>query len=179
MKNVWKNQFENKDVTYPNEIAIDYCNQLYELTNKLVIAKVEKYDKNIEDMNTVSPLMSIAIANPLLRTKNVEQYLGEVSESDKFTYEMYLTGSNTPNYKYRFCFIENGVYPYPVKIIVDNDIAKELVIDTRITCDTEETYKQTITIILNSAKMKEVIEGLMTINSKINKDNGKNTIENS
>lgn len=168
MKQIWKKQFKNKEVKFPNEIAIEYCNQLYELTNKLVIAKVEKYDKNIDDMNTSSPLMSIASVSPLLRTTKTEQYLGEVSENDKFTYEMFLTGSNTTNYKYRFCFIENSVYPYPVKIVLDTDIASELEIDTRVNCNNEEEYIETLSLILNSKKMTEVIEGLMTINSKIN-----------
>lgn len=168
MQQIWKNQFKNKEVKFPNEIAMEYCNQLYELTNKLVIAKVEKYDKNIDDMNSYSPLMSIASVNPLLKTTKTEQYLGEVSGSDKFTYEMFLTGSNTPNYKYRFCFVENGVYPYPVKIVLDTDIASELEIDTRINCNNEEEYIETLSLILNSKKMTEVVEGLMTINSKIN-----------
>lgn len=168
MENVWKNNFKNKEVKFPNEIAIEYCNPLYELTSKLVIAKVEKYEKNIEEMTRVSPIIAIPTSNLLLKSTNAEDYLGEISGSGKFTYELYLTGSNTPKYKYRFCFIENGVYPYPVRIIVDNDIAKELEIDTRVVCDNENEYKNIMIKILNSKKMNEVIEGLMTINSKIN-----------
>lgn len=170
MEEVWKNKFKNKEVNFPNDIAIEYCNQLYELTNKLVIAKVEKYEKNIEDMNTIAPLANLANVTPLLRTTKVEEYLGEISGSDRFTYELYLTGSNTPKYKYRFGFIENGVYPYPVRVIVDSDIAKELNIETRITCESEVIYKEMLIKILNSKKMNEVIEGLMTINSKINEE---------
>ena len=45
MEEVWKNKFKNKEVKFPNDIAIEYCNQLYELTNKMVIAKVEKYEE--------------------------------------------------------------------------------------------------------------------------------------
>lgn len=168
MEEVWKNKFKNKEVKFPNEIAIEYCNQLYELTNKMVIAKVEKYEKNIYDMDTVSPIASLTGVSTLLRTTKVEEYLGEISGSDRFTYELYLTGSNTPKYKYRFSFIENGVYPYPVKIIVDSDIAKELEVETRINCESETIYKETLAKILNSKKMNEVIEGLMTINSKVN-----------
>lgn len=168
MEKIWENKFKNKEVKFPNEIAIEYCNQLYELTNKMVIAKVEKYEKNIYDMDISSPIANLAGVNTLLRTTKAEEYLGEISGSNRFTYELYLTGSNTPKYKYRFCFIENGVYPYPVKIIVDSDIAKELESQTRINCESEIIYKEILTKILNSKKMNEVIEGLMTINSKIN-----------
>ncbi len=168
MEKIWENKFKNKKVKFPNEIAIEYCNQLYELTNKMVIAKVEKYEKNIYDMDIAAPIANLAGVSTWLRTTKAEEYLGEISGSDRFTYELYLTGSNTPKYKYRFCFIENGVYPYPVKIIVDSDIAKELESETRINCESEIIYKETLIKILNSKKMNEVIEGLMTINSKIN-----------
>lgn len=134
----------------------------------MVIAKVEKYEKNIEDMNTIAPIANLASVNSLLRTTKAEEYLGEISGSDRFTYELYLTGNHTPKYKYRFCFIENGVYPYPVKVVIDSDIAKELEIETRIICESEARYKEILIKILNSKKMNEVIEGLMTINSKIN-----------
>ena len=35
MEEVWKNKFKSKEVEFPSDIAIEYCNQLYELTNKL------------------------------------------------------------------------------------------------------------------------------------------------
>ena len=168
MEKIWENKFKNKKVKFPNEIAIEYCNQLYELTNKMVIAKVEKYEKNIYDMDIAAPIAKLAGVSTWLRSTKADEYLGEISGSDRFTYELYLTGSNTPKYKYRFCFIENGVYPYPVKIIVDSDIAKELESETRINCESEIIYKEILIKILNSKKMNEVIEGLMTINSKIN-----------
>lgn len=168
MEEVWQKTFKNKEVKFPNEIAVEYCNQLYSLTNNLVIAKVEKYNKSLDDMNEIAPIMTIANASTsmLLREGKAEQYLGEVSGKDKFTYEMYLTGIKTPKYKYRFCFIENGVYPYPTMLVIDTDIANELKIQTRIKCDDETTFKGVLLKILNSKKMYEVIEGLMTINSK-------------
>lgn len=167
MEKIWDKKFEKKDMQFPSDIAVEYCNQLYDMTDKLVIAKVEKYDKSIEEMNFTLPILNI---NPLVKISKVEEHLGEVSGDDKFTYELYLTGKNTPKYKYRFCFIENGIYPYPVKIAMDTDIAKELEYETKISCENEETYKEILIKILKSNKMKEVIEGLMTINYEMNKN---------
>lgn len=163
---IWKNEFKKKDVRFPKDIAIEYCNQLYVITDKKVIAKVEKYNKNFMDMNSNAPVFKVSSLNSLLESTKVEQFLGEVSGSDRFTYELYLTGKNTPNYKYRFCFIENGVYPYPVEVAIDNDIATELEIEAELTCVDEDAYKALLISILNSKKMKEVIEGLLTINSE-------------
>lgn len=168
MDKIWKRKFENKEVKFPSDIATEYCNELYSLTNKLVIAKVEKYEKNIDELNTISPIVNFASATSFFKSKKAEEYLGEVSECGKFTYELYLTGTNTPKYKYRFCFVENGVYPYPAEIILDTDIADELECGTRIVCENEEVYKITLIKILNSKKITEVVEGLMTINAKMN-----------
>ena len=160
MDNVWKGNFEILKVIYPKDIAIEYCNQLYELTNKLVIAKVEKYRQSIADMNSVGSINTIS---PLISNK-VEKHLGAVSKNSKFTYELYITGINTPRYKYRFCFIENDIYPYPVNVVIDADIAKELGCDTRIICKDEKKYKEVLINILNTNRLREVINGLMTIN---------------
>lgn len=167
MEEVWSANFKKKNIKFPRDIAVEYCNQLYEKTDKIVIAKVEKYDKNIEDMDFTFPIINL---NPLVKNSKVEEYLGEVSGNDKFTYELYLTGMNTPKYKYRFCFIENGICPYPVKIAIDTDIAVELGYETKISCENEDVYKEILIKILNSNKMKEVIEGLMTINFEIDKN---------
>lgn len=168
MGEVWNKKFENRDVNFPNEIAKSYCDQLYEVTNKLVIAKVEKYSATLDSLDLSSALADLATSS-LFKGSKAEELLGEVSGDDKFTYELYITGINTPNYKYRFCFIENGIYPYPVKIIMDTDIATELNEKTRIKCDNEEEFKAYLIKILKSKKLYDVISGLMTINSKIDK----------
>ena len=165
MDSVWKGNFENSKVIYPKDIAIEYCNQLYELTNKLVIAKVEKYDQSIADMNSAAgALANLTDFKSAFKATVVEDYLGEISKNNKFTYELYITGINTPKYKYRFCFVENDIYPYPVNIIIDSDIAKELGCSTRIICEDEKKYKDVLINILNTNKLREVINGLMTIN---------------
>lgn len=168
MEEIWQKNFKNREVKFPNELATEYCNQLYDLTGNLVIAKVERYNKSISEMNAIAPIANLANATSLLIGKSAEHYLGEISGSSRFTYELYLTGVNTPKYKYRFCFIENGVYPYPVTVVLDSDIAKELKVETNLICENEAVYKEILRKVLNSNKMNEVIEGLMTINFSVN-----------
>ena len=163
--NVWKKDFKKSNVKFPNEIAIEFCNQLYNITEKKVMAKVEKYKDSFYDMNRTAPIISLASASNFLKSGKIDDYLGELSGSGSFTYELYLTGIKTTEYKYRFCFIENGVCPYPVEIAIDSDIAKELNCEKIIECKNEEEYKGILILVLNSKKMEEVIEGLMAINS--------------
>jgi hypothetical protein len=162
--NVWKGSFKRLETKFPSEIAVEFCNQLYNLTDRKVIAKVEKYEDSFFDMNKVAPILNIANMSPLLKSGKIEENLGEISGNNRFTYELYLTGAKTTEYKYRFCFIENGVYPYPVKIAIDSNIANELQTEKIVECKNEEEYEKVLTAILNSKKMREVIEGLMTIN---------------
>ena len=163
--NVWEENFKKPEIKFPNEIAREMCNQLYSVTDKKVMAKVEKYKENFFDMNKSAPYMGLTAMDNFLKSRRIQDNLGEVSGNDKFTYELYLTGVKTVDYKYRFCFIENGVYPYPVKIALDAEIAKELEASTIIECKDEEEYVISLKKILTSKKMKGVIEGLMAINS--------------
>ena len=165
MDNIWKNKFENANKKFPNQIALGFWHKLYDITNKKVIAKVEKYKVNINDMTEQSPLMNIAKINPLFSSTNVQDFLGEVDGKNKFTYELYLTGEKTSNYKYRFCFIEYSICAYPVTVAIDSDIAKELEMSEIVHCKDDSEYEKVLIAILNSKKMTEVIEGLMKINS--------------
>ena len=168
MSNVWKKEFRKKDKILPNKIAIEYCNELYNITNKKVIAKVSAYNVNFKDMNENSVVFNMIKSNPLFDSNNIQDFLGEVEGNDKFTYEMYLTGVNTKNYKYRFCFIEYGITGYPLKIAIDTDIANGLEKSSVVECVNEEEYKKLLIEILNSKKLTDVIEGLMAINSEKN-----------
>ena len=164
MSEVWKKRFEEKKTENPYEIAKKYCQELYTLTNKKVMAKVEKYNQTIRDMTRNVALDSIMMSSTILSEKDIQNNLGEISGKSKITYELYLTGIKTTEYKYRFAFIEFGVYSYPVKLAIDNDIAKELKIKSIYECKDEEEYKSMIINILNSNKLTEVIQGLIAIN---------------
>lgn len=162
---IWKKDFKKIPTKFPSQIAKDYCDELYDLTEQKVIAKVERYEKNIFNMTKVDPIIGLS-AIALLKTSSIEDNLGEVSENEKFTYELYLTGTKTTEYKYRFAFVESGICPYPVKLAIDSDISKELNINKIVECANQEEYETLLKSILNSQRMVEIIEGLMAINSE-------------
>ncbi len=161
---IWKRKFKNERKKMPNQIAIEFCNKLYNKTNKTVIAKVSTFNVSFKDMTSSSPIFNAIKPTVLFDMSTVQDFLGAVDGNNKFTYEMYITGSKTKNYKYRFCFIEYGIEAYPLKIAMDSDIAKELEKSTIVECENEQDYKKLLIDILNSKKLTDVIEGLMAIN---------------
>lgn len=164
MECVWKKEFKNSEKNLPNKMAKEFCNQLYDATNKKVMAKVEKYKTTIKDMSPKSSFDMIGSISPFFNSTTEQTFLGEVEGKSVFTYELYITGDKTPNYKYRFCFIEYGISGYPVKIAIDSEISKELEISNIISCSNEKEYKDVLIKILNSNKLTDVIESLMSIN---------------
>ena len=164
MNNVWKKNYEELGKKLPNEIATEYCNQLYEITNKRVMAKVDIYNVNFDDMNTTTTVFDSIKSNVLFNMGNVQDFLGETDGNDKFTYELFITGATTSKYKYRFCFIEYGITMYPLKIAMDRDIAVELEKSEIVECKNQKEYSEQLISILNSQKLTSVIEGLMAVN---------------
>lgn len=163
MKELWNNSNFNDNVIFPKDIVSQYCKQLNEKTNGNVILEFESFEKTINEMTVIAPVFDLPY-NKMLTSKKPENKLGVVSESSRFNNELYLTGKKTDTYKYRICFIENGIYPYPTEIVIDEIIAKELNVGTRLTCDNSESFENVLINILSSKKVNEVIEGLYTIN---------------
>ena len=71
MSEVWKRKFEEKKTENPYEIAKKYCQELYTLTNKKVMARVEKYNQTIRDMTRNVALDSIMISSTILSEREL------------------------------------------------------------------------------------------------------------
>lgn len=170
--NVWKKaidgieEVENINEKLPSEIVKEYCDQLEDVTDGRVMAKIGQYSHSIKDM-TKEGVFSIFPNSKTYVTgeENPQDYLGIVDEESRFTYEIYITGSKTKNYKYRFCFIEFGIPAYPTDVIIDSDIADELQISTTYNIKNSDEFKNIFVKILNSNKITEVIKSLMAVNS--------------
>lgn len=158
---IWDNISFRDKIELPNDIARKFCNQLYGVTDKKVLAKVEPYNKNISDMNN-GTIIDIQLSSFI--GKSIQENLGETGKNSKFTFELFLTGTKTKEYKYRFGFIEYGAIYYPVQMVIDEDIAKELGISTFITCNNEDEFVETLILVLKSKRLYNIIKGLLAIN---------------
>lgn len=168
MSQTWKNDFQEINSEYPNKIVLEYFKELYEITDKKIIAKLEIFEQNISDMNKPPAIFNsiMNITNIYDKGSSIQEKLGEVGEYNKFTYEMYITGNKITNYKFRFAFLEYGIVPYPVKIAVDIGIATELGYEkTIIECNNEEEFRKILESIFNSNRLTEIIKGLIVVNT--------------
>lgn len=63
-------------------------------------------------------------------------------------------------------FIEYGFDFYPVLVALDEDIAKDLSIDTEIECKSQDDFTQMLREVLNSSKVETVINNLLSLTEK-------------
>jgi hypothetical protein len=121
-----KFDFELKDTKTPDEVVIDYANKISEETRNLVNCEVKPYDGAISSY--IIKKDSFALAMDVLSTTeekfDVQDELGEQSDLDN-KFEVYLTIKGLDSYKYRIMFIRYGAISYPVKVVLNEDIAKE------------------------------------------------------
>jgi len=149
----------NEELKQPKDIVKEQCDELAKLTHDYVIGKIEPYDGPIR--NHPSHL-SVSLAASLTQSFNVQNELGDISEN-RFTYEFFISSKYTPNFKYRVFFLDYGIPCYPLEMVLDETIAKQINMDYNVICNNEEELSALLKRVLNSDKMKDVINSLFTI----------------
>ena len=170
MENMWNIPPSNEtEITPPSKIVEIQCGHLREKTAGAIIAKIAIYDGPIFSYKTLGIMDSITSPQGMLvrgRHVDIQEDLGEIGEN-YFTYELFITSIHTPNYKYRVMFLGHGIGFYPLDIVVDEEIAKELGEEIQtLVCDDESIFVETLSKILGSTKVKQVINALMVIASE-------------
>lgn len=163
MEEYWKKEYKSSGEKNPQNIVENICKQLSKNTEKRVLAKVELFNKSLKEMNKGNYFSSLS-RSALLKKELPQDELGEVGDNSKFTFEVYLTGIKTKNYKYRMFFLEYGAIYYPVQISLDRLIASDLNCEYEIRCKNEEELKETVKSIVSTDTVTDVIEGLLGVN---------------
>ena len=163
MEEYWKKEYKSSGVKTPKKIVESICKQLSKNTSGRVLAKIELFDKTLKEMNKGSYFSQLPIA-VLSKQEMAQDKLGEVGDSSKFTFEVYLTGEKTNNYKYRMLFLEYGAVNYPVRISLDRMIAEELKCGYEVSCKNETELKEMIKSIVTTDTVTDIIEGLLGVN---------------
>jgi len=130
------------NLTPPDEIVAVQCKHLDKITGGKIIAKI-------------SPC------------RGHDEY---ETPDNMFEFEFYLTSTFTPNYRYSVMFMNHKIEYYPLTLQVDIDIAKEIgkysgyqIGLSQITAKNEEDFIATLSRIINSAKVKKVINSLYSM----------------
>ena len=149
-------------ISLPKYIVEEQCDELSKLTDGYVIGKIDTYDGPIENRGSV---LAEAVAASFSSGFNVQTELGEISEN-QFTYEFYISSKYTPQFKYRVLFLNYGISCYPLCIILDETIAKQIGMENKIQWKNESEFTSVLSQILNSKKLQSVINNLYAINQQ-------------
>lgn len=167
--NMWKIDADKEDIVKSaRELVYEQCLFLSDATSEKIIARVSeyegeyinhppinKYTKSFENMQIIEPEF------------DVQNVLGEnASENDNtFVYELYITSKKTPKYKYRAFIMYYGIELYPVHIIMEEQIAEELKLNTEIAVTSESEFKEVLSGILGCKRISSVVEKLLSLNN--------------
>lgn len=156
MSSLWKNEFSVLDIATPKGIISEQCSELSQLTGGTIIARISEYEGSIDDI-----LSHIRISTERTGIEGIP--FGEAAGVDQFAYEFYITSKHTPKYKYRVFIIKHSIPPYPVEFLLDKAVADNLKTDRQFFCDDEESFVTTLGEILNSKKITNVINSLLSL----------------
>ncbi|MCL2386918.1 MAG: hypothetical protein FWC89_05120 [Defluviitaleaceae bacterium] len=123
------------NLTPPDEIVAIQCKHLENMTGGKIIAKISP--------NRV--------------------YDDNYPDDNTFKFEFFLTSTFTPAYKYSVMFISHKIEYYPLTVEIDHDIAKEMDISIFVTANDEEEFISILSKIINSEKVKKVINSLYSM----------------
>ena len=150
------------DSVPPENAVRVISDQIKEITDGIVIGKVEQYDGRIESY-TIDGIASIA-AMTKDREYNIQKDLGARGYILS-RFEFYLTATELPSYKYRLLFFEYGIGGYPVKVVLEQSIADSINRgrSSNYTFKVADRTKleEMINLVLSAPRTIEVIQGLI------------------
>lgn len=143
---------ESKENSQSSSITIikNILNQVKAYTNGSVLVKINRYNRTIKQMSSIVNTPSVVFGD-------VQRKLGDVGDSGRITYELYITSTKLEKYKYRFAFVEIDLSSYPLEYVIDDDIAKELNIANHANIEDEKNLEQFIYNVINTDKITDVI----------------------
>ena len=137
--------FECEDKYSPLELLNKRLKEIDSATKGYVVGKIEKYDGPIDSYikkNSISAIRNVFNGNE--ESVDIQNSLGDISETPENRFEVFLAAKVLDKYKYRIMFVEYGELAYPAKIVLNDSIAKRAV----------DSYTYVLTI----KSMNELIE---------------------
>ena len=161
------------DLVSPESILNDVAEEIKAITSGYVTGRVTPYDGPIESYGTANALsaITVAVASPRFE-HDIQDDLGRIGYGYS-QFEFCLSSPNLPNYVYRALFMSYGIGGYPVKIVLDEGIARTILSGNRytITAGNRKEFESILNSIVTSQKMVEIIQELINA-AKIAQANG-------
>lgn len=155
--------FDNVDMSAPEKIVSEMCNQIKSQTRDYIQGTVQAYEGHIESY-TREGFGSITVALSSNKEVDIQNNLGKVGyEEHKF--EFYLSAIALPQYRFRLMFFSYGIGGYPVRIVLEQSIADEIFQRSNgqyiIECNSMDDLKNTVIRVLNSKRVIRIIQELI------------------
>lgn len=156
--------FDTTNSITPDMVMRDVCKDLNELTKGFVVGNVCEYNGNIESYDTLGAMAALTTSLQGVIRVDIQDKLGAIGDVN-FKYELYLSANQIENYKYRILFVGYGISGYPVKVVVEQDIADELNDKEDsgyiYTVESKEDFEKLLISIFNSKTIQKVVQGLI------------------
>lgn len=171
----------------PDKIVETFLSQLPTQTQGIVLGCIKPYDGQIESYTKRSwaSALSLALALPSEDVEvNIQNELG-ASGDIKRKYECYIYTPIYEYYKYRVFFLEYAITSYPVKIVLEQSVAKSISNENDsyiFQCNNQKELEQLLVAIFTSKQMIKIMQDIIRVyqfkkSDAENKDIQDNTIE--
>lgn len=179
-----KLNFDNTDINAPYTIIKNFADQIKEETNGMIKGAVEVYDGPV-DSYTPSSFLSViqdTLAKPMKKI-DIQESLGKQGEA-LIQYEFYLSTPVFEHYKYRICFIQYGIANYPVKVVLEQNIADEInpqddINNYVFSCNNWKEFNRLIKKVIFSKKIISIMQELINIYQIHRQDDNLDTLDQS
>ncbi len=154
-----KLNFTGIDLTAPETVVEECVKEISNATNEMVVCAIKPYDKPIESYN-VPALGGIHIITQDTK-HDIQKDLGP--QGYKTTrFEVFYTSTKLPHYRFRVFFFEYGIGGYPVKVVIEESIARAINKDYYIyKLNNRADLETLIERILTSSKSIEILQDLI------------------
>ncbi len=152
------------DLVSPVSILENTSDEIERITKGLVKGVVSPYSGPIKSYSIASPLANLAatVALATRETYDIQADLGEIGYTE-MQYDYCLTVPSLPNYKYRVMFLSIGIGGYPAELILQEDIAQEVLTGNRyiVRVQNRTEYETLVQRIFQSEKVISIIQELL------------------
>lgn len=159
--------FNYEDKYKPDEVIKGILNQIDEVTRGYVSGHIEVCEPKL-----CGDSLNIQIYSDKDLSKKIQSMFNEQADIQKklgaegienYAFEVYLTVKNLKHYKYRMMFIEYSTISYPVKIIMEEELARDFSGQNKyiFRINSMEDLEELMNKVINSSYMVSLIQSLI------------------
>lgn len=164
-----KLDFNDIDLTAPEVVTEEILQQLSIQTKGIIMGTIKKYDGPIQSY--IKPGFSFAdVLGQADKEINIQKELGAKGQERK-NFECYIYTPAYDHYKFRVFFIQHGLSNYPVKLVLEESVAKSISSfysndpsDYTIESENRNQFERLLGRIFTSNRLIDIMQELIRIN---------------